>query len=712
MAEDKPLSIIIDADISKLQKAISNVRESIGQISSDLKNTDLGDFGKGLEQSLSQINARLDQLEGSLKKTSTTAKTFTTGTKDARTALTSLSLVAQDLPFGFIAIQNNLPNLIQAFGQLDTKTKGLKGVLTELRTSLVGPAGAFLAFSILTSAVTFIIQKFGSFEIAIKSLFGSITQLDLIQKRAKDSLAEYNKQLITNAEITGNASSKTSDQIFKIQTLSEAIKDTTLSETQRKNAIEQIQKLDPKTLENLSLQTKNYKDLDEFVKKYTDSLIANAVAQEYLSQVVATTTQITQQTNVLSEIGKGYADIAKKRRELNAEPIFDPATGADLTNTALGGLLIREQNINEEFSKQTGIVNGLWKQLDNYKNSAKSATIESLKFFKSIEDSNGKVKDILKLDTQELDEAFNLKDIKAKLNEYGNILLDVNNTEKQRKDALNELIAINPEFANTLSLNKSRLNENKTAIESNIRALNVLIQQREFDKRATEINNQFLKEQEKQRDKNIQAEEKEFDALVNLSMAYDKIGNSTDKVVKANNDFLEQLAFGQEVIEMLNKALNLEDVYAKALKNLVNFGEYQQQEIDKIVKDLRFLQEPLEGLFTTVLEGGRENWKAFADDVIKQIKRVTAALLAKSLIKGLANLLSLGSGSLVSAGLSTISDEGIDAWRKLFDPDPTRVNFGGLEGGMQMSGQVVFVQRGSDLVGVLNRTNSTIGRIG
>ena len=62
--------------------------------------------------------------------------------------------------------------------------------------------------------------------------------------------------------------------------------------------------------------------------------------------------------------------------------------------------------------------------------------------------------------------------------------------------------------------------------------------------------------------------------------------------------------------------------------------------------------------------------------------------------------------------LSTISDEGIDAWRKLFDPDPTRVNFGGLEGGMQMRGQVVFVQRGSDLVGVLNRTNSTIGRIG
>ena len=101
---------------------------------------------------------------------------------------------------------------------------------------------------------------------------------------------------------------------------------------------------------------------------------------------------------------------------------------------------------------------------------------------------------------------------------------------------------------------------------------------------------------------------------------------------------------------------------------------------------------------------------AINDDVIKQIKRVTAALLAKSLIKGLANLLAPGVGGLIGAGLSGISDTGLADF--LSNTGGQRVNFDGLQGGMQMSGQVVFVQRGSDLVGVLNRTNGTINRVG
>ena len=40
------------------------------------------------------------------------------------------------------------------------------------------------------------------------------------------------------------------------------------------------------------------------------------------------------------------------------------------------------------------------------------------------------------------------------------------------------------------------------------------------------------------------------------------------------------------------------------------------------------------------------------------------------------------------------------------------VNFGGVQGNAGLSGQVVFVQRGADLVGVLNRTNTNINRIG
>ena len=85
------------------------------------------------------------------------AKSIQNFSKQSGRALSSLSLVLQDLPFGFIGIQNNLPNLLTAFGNLDTKTNGLKATLKDLGKSLIGPAGAYLAFSAVTAAVTFAI---------------------------------------------------------------------------------------------------------------------------------------------------------------------------------------------------------------------------------------------------------------------------------------------------------------------------------------------------------------------------------------------------------------------------------------------------------------------------------------------------------------------------------------------------------------------------
>ena len=707
MAENNsPLSIVIDADISKLQKAISDVRESIGNISSAIKNTDLGDFGKGLESSISQINTRLDQLEVNLQKTSTTAKAFETGTKDARTALTSLSLVAQDLPFGFIAIQNNLPALSQSFSQLATQTGGNIAAFKALGASLIGPAGLFLAFSVVTAGITVAIQKYGSLSNAVLAILSD--NEDLAKSIAKVN-KEYNNYANSLDEIGISVmKSKASEEgrIETIQWLTEVVTNLRYSESERSNALNKLKEIDKDYYGSFTTSAADTEKLKEATDRLTESIFKQAKVKGLENRISKITEAIYELEDAELSLSSELDYTNKKLKESLKDA--GQAAGPGALNIPITQIFTSNQITKslEELREK------LEKERENL-GLTKIALREELDGIESIVKPDGgatKVKDILKLDSQELDAAFNLKDIKSRLNEYGNILLNVNNTEKQRRDALNQLISINPAFANTLSLNKSRLNENKSAIEDNIRSLNVLIQQREFDKRATEVNNQFLKDQEKQRERNIQAEEKEFEALVNLSMAYDKIGNSTDKVVKSNNEFLEQLAFGQEVIEMLNKALNLEDVYAKALKNLVNFGEFQRKEIDKIVKDLRFLQEPLEGFFTTALEGAGANWKAFADDVIKQIKRVTAALLAKSLIKGLANLLAPGVGGLIGAGLSGISDTGLADF--LSNTGGQRVNFDGLQGGMQMSGQVVFVQRGSDLVGVLNRTNSTIGRIG
>jgi len=618
--------------------------------------------------------------------------------KRGNTALTSFSLVLQDLPFGLIAIQNNIPNLIQQFGILQKNSGGIINAFKALGNSLVGPGGLLLAVSAVTAVITYAVKEYGSLGVAIKTVLGTITDLDKIQKRATDSLKDYNKEIVTNGEITANATASVSDQVFKIQVLSDAIKDVTLSETQRKNAIEELQKLDPKTLENLSTQTTNYKDLDEWVNKYTESLIANAVAQEYLSKVVATTTQINTQTNLLAEISKGYIDLAKQREKLSAQPIYDPATGAELTNTALVGLLAAEEKLNKTVADQTLLVNNLWKELDTYKESAKNATKEALKF--NTETGKGVKESPLKIQSEDLDAAYNLEKIISKLEEYGNVLLDVNKPLKERKTALQEIIGVDNEYFRSLSLEANQLLNSKSSIEEYIRILKDKIKWQEFDKRASEINGQLLKlrtEEQDKLNKKLQEANKEyedqFNNIANLTIANDQYGNSTAKITQQRFFSFGNLQY--DIDKYKSSIENLGQVYDFTFEGL----KKKNQEIFESIKG--FLYQPIENLFDVILDKGKTTWKEFGDAVIATLKRIAAQLIATGIAKGIANLIAPGLGS-ISTG----------AFGDYLDSLPFAANFGGVQGGLGLTGQVVFRQSGSDLVGVLNRTNATINRVG
>jgi hypothetical protein len=76
----------------------------------------------------------------------------------------------------------------------------------------------------------------------------------------------------------------------------------------------------------------------------------------------------------------------------------------------------------------------------------------------------------------------------------------------------------------------------------------------------------------------------------------------------------------------------------------------------------------------------------------------------------LANLIPQIAGTLVPGGTGLMELTNIlGRGRNIFGA----ANLGGIGGGgMNLNGQVVFVQRGTDLVGVMNRTNAQIQRIG
>lgn len=195
--------------------------------------------------------------------------------KKSRTALTSLSLVAQDLPFGFIGIQNNLPGVISSFGELTREAGGVGGALKQLGSSLVGPAGLFLAFSVVTSAVTYAIQKYGSLGAAITALVSDNGKLVQVQN-------SLNKELATSV---GNTTAET----VKIQLLVKALNDMSKPMKERQDAYTALKKIAPEiargineenglTRTNIDLINENARARIEYIKiRARETAILNIV---------------------------------------------------------------------------------------------------------------------------------------------------------------------------------------------------------------------------------------------------------------------------------------------------------------------------------------------------------------------------------------------------------------------------------------------------
>jgi len=90
-------------------------------------------------------------------KLGTAFKTLPSTSNQATNALTNLSRVAQDAPYGFIGIANNLNPLLESFQRLQKEAGGSGAALKAMAGGLMGPAGIGLALG----AVSSIIVAFG-----------------------------------------------------------------------------------------------------------------------------------------------------------------------------------------------------------------------------------------------------------------------------------------------------------------------------------------------------------------------------------------------------------------------------------------------------------------------------------------------------------------------------------------------------------------------
>lgn len=594
--------------------------------------------------------------------------------KRSQMALTSLNQVVQDLPFGFIGIQNNLPVLTQQFGSLIKESGGVLNAFKSLGSTLLGPTGIVFAVSAVTSGITFLIQKYGSLGDALDAIFGKVTSLSKITRDAAKSQEEFNDSFKTNSQIIAQATGGVDAQITKIQTLSNVVTNLNNSENLRKNALSELQRISKAYYGDITIATTDVNKLTEATNKYTDSLLKNAIAEGFKSQLSDAAINLEKQRNLLQEISKGFDEVAKKRQQPQKGLVL--FTGGQNVNQ----LDLEAAKVIGAFDKQKKVVDEAVKSVDNLKTSFKSATLEALNFVEPIDNSTKKTKDF-KYQFDELIGSLSFKTEIQNIKELADVILDVNKKYNERKTSLSELQKIGDGVFKNLSIEKTSYVDLKDAIDTYIQKLQVLDLEIKGRAAATRLQEQADKNAAAAALERAKADEELFNQLVKSSMSNENFPNQTKDIGLLNLEIA------------LSNLKNIEVAYAQSYQAL---------------NDVFF--NPLQESLNTLLTTGKLTFQEFANSVINSITRIVTKLIATKIITLLANLLAPGAGSIASAGLSTV---GTSALADYLGSTGGSANFGGVQGGgLGMSGQVNVVLRGSDLIGAINRTNSQIKRVG
>jgi len=262
------LKIIISAENQKALEELKQLQDKLFQLQETVKNYK-GDWPltHTIETAIPRIQARIGELQGTLSKAGVAFDNFgnntekiALGSNKAGLALNDLSRIAQDAPYGFIGISNNLNPMIESFNRLAATEGGTKKALSAMLNGLSGPAGIGLAIGAVSALlVVFSKNITEAFEKPVDKL-----------KKLREELAKLNEDIY---KIAGAAQS---NQLIG-SILSEKVSNQKLDITTRQNAIIELKKL---YQDNKDIQDLDIKSIDTYTANYLKSLNNKAAIQQ------------------------------------------------------------------------------------------------------------------------------------------------------------------------------------------------------------------------------------------------------------------------------------------------------------------------------------------------------------------------------------------------------------------------------------------------
>ena len=204
-------------------------------------------------------------------------------TGKAALALNNLSRIAQDAPYGFMGISNNINPMLESFQRLQKETGSTGSALKSMVSMLSGPAGIGLAVGVASS----LIVKFGDNIAEFFSKLGTgnikIIQLSEELKKTSDFLRNIDEER-----------NKTTDSVAKEATGVEILvaqyskNNTTLAE--REGIITKLKSISPEYFGGLSKENTSIQQLNTSYSQYISNLqtvITARLLEAELSQRIA-----------------------------------------------------------------------------------------------------------------------------------------------------------------------------------------------------------------------------------------------------------------------------------------------------------------------------------------------------------------------------------------------------------------------------------------
>lgn len=223
----------------------------------------------------------------------TAFKTLPSTSNQATNALTNLSRVAQDAPYGFIGIANNLNPLLESFQRLKTESGSTSAALKAMAGGLMGPAGIGLALG----AVSSIIVAFGP-KIA-----------DFIKGTNKASEAEDKF-----AKSLNDATAQATETGIKLQAYLSISENANVSEQKRAEAFKAVVTELGKVNSAYASTITTVDQARVAVDLYTKSLVAQAIASRYIDEIANKNIALAEANKRIIQSGRDYyANLAKQK---------------------------------------------------------------------------------------------------------------------------------------------------------------------------------------------------------------------------------------------------------------------------------------------------------------------------------------------------------------------------------------------------------------